>query len=95
MLSSALLVLAAPAAGQEHVQAEYVQEHVSCTEMGGFAKSGECYRCPASHPTRTLSAGDGPKACKRKSEKTFLRAERYDEPTGFPKIVCKGRESYY
>jgi len=95
VLSGAFLALAAPAAAQEHVKAEYVQEHVSCKEMGGYAKDGECYRCPASHPTRTLSAGDGPKACKRKSEKTFVRAERHEEPTGFPKIVCKGRESYY
>ena len=95
LLSITLLGLGSQAVAQEHVKAVYVKEQVSCKALGGHAKKGQCYRCPSSHPTRTLSAGDGPKACKLKSSKTYLPAARDKEPTGFPKILCKGSKSYY
>lgn len=95
LLSGTLLVLATQAVAQEHVKAVYVKESVSCKALGGYAKKGQCYRCPSSHPTRTLSAGDGPKACKLKSKKTYLPALRDKQPSGFPKILCKGSESFY
>jgi len=83
----ALGVFAAPAQAVDRVPADYVGRFVtSCKDYHkkGFLDVGlgDCYRCPSSAPSRSVSSVKGGKACFKKAHLAYKKAKRHGKPKG-------------
>ena len=80
-------VFAAPAQAIERVPADYKGKFVtSCKSYGSKSfldvGTGDCYTCPASAPSRSVFSVKGKKACFKKADLVYKKADRHGKPTG-------------